>query len=122
MAESLKRGDLVAVADSADYLRKPRPAVIVQSSALIEVRDSVIVCLLTTADDPAVRSLRPFLKMSVVNGLKVDSAVMAGKLIAVSKARIGAKPFGKLTAAGAGFRGRGHAPLAGPLICRCRSK
>ena len=76
MAESLKRGDLVAVADSVDYLKKPRPAVIVHSSALIKVRDSVIVCLLTTADDPAVRSLRPFLKMSVVNGLKVDSAVM----------------------------------------------
>ena len=95
----MKRGDLVAVADSADYLKKPRPAVIVQSSALIEVRDSVIVCLLTTADDPAVRSLRPFLKMSVVNGLKVDSAVMADKLITVSKARIGAKPCGKLTAA-----------------------
>ena len=37
MAESLKRGDLVAVADSADYLKKPRPAVIVQSSAPIEV-------------------------------------------------------------------------------------
>ncbi len=97
MAGRLKRGDLVTVADSGDYLRKPRPALIVQSSALIEARDSVIICLLTTADDPAVRPLRPFLRKSAVNALKSDSAVMVDKLITVSKSRIGDQPFGRLT-------------------------
>ena len=72
MAGSLKRGDLVTVADSANYAKKPRPALIIQSSTLIDARDSVILCLLTTVDDPAVRQLRPFLAKSPLNGLQSD--------------------------------------------------
>lgn len=72
---------------------------IVQSSALIDARDSVIVCLLITVDDPAVRPLRPYLKMTAVNGLKSDSAVMVDKLITVSKTRISDRPFGSVSLA-----------------------
>ena len=46
MAEvRLRRGDLVSIAERSDYLGKPRPCVIIQAGALIELRDSITICL-----------------------------------------------------------------------------
>ena len=82
----MKRGDIVTVATAGDY-GKPRPAVVVQSSALIEA-DSVLVALITShaRDLPLFRLT---VEATTLNGLANKSHIMGEKLVAVPRAKIG---------------------------------
>ena len=83
----MKRADLVTVAAQGDY-GKLRPAVVIQSDALVEA-DSVLVALLTSTLNDA-----PFYRLSLeptgTNGLKAPSQVMIDKIIAYPRAKCGA--------------------------------
>lgn len=91
----MKRGDLVTVRQKGVYTSKPRPAVIVQTSVLIESATSILVCLLTgdPADDP------PFYRVDVAptaaNGLEKASQIMADRPIPILVTNI-SHPFGEL--------------------------
>jgi mRNA interferase MazF len=95
---SLGRGDLVTVAAKGPYTGKPRPAVVIQASETLPYRDSVTVCLLTSAliDAPL---FRVRIAPGVANGLSQTSDVMADKIITVPKDLLGARPMGRLSAA-----------------------
>jgi mRNA interferase MazF len=83
----MRRGDVVTVAAAGDC-GKPRPAVIVQTDALPDRHDSVVVCQMTSelTDAPTFRvTLHP----SAQNGLRVTSQIMADKPVTIRRARIG---------------------------------
>jgi mRNA interferase MazF len=88
----MKRGDLITVAVSGDY-GKPRPALVIQTGHLPET-DSVLVCLLTTTirDAPLFRFPLPAAEGTE---LAQPSQVMVDKIMAVRRARCGAR-IGKL--------------------------
>jgi mRNA interferase MazF len=72
----MKRGDIVVVRQKGVFTSKPRPAVVVQASALLN-RNAVVVCLITSdlvTDPPFYRvDLRP----TQANGLTKQSQIMA---------------------------------------------
>ena len=85
---TIRRGDVVAVADrSGDYTGKPRPAVVVQSD-LFGVLDSVTICPLTSVatDAPVVR-----LQLDPVPGLPLEhvSWLAVDKITTVRRSRVG---------------------------------
>ncbi|MDP3258096.1 MAG: type II toxin-antitoxin system PemK/MazF family toxin [Bosea sp. (in: a-proteobacteria)] len=90
----MKRGDVVTVAMQGDF-GKPRPAVVIQTDALLGTRH-VIVCPLTSSrvDLPAVRYP---VKSTAENGLRIDSQVMLNNVATVSRAKCG-PVVGALTA------------------------
>lgn len=91
----MKRGDLVTVRQKGVHTSKPRPAVIVQASALIEQATSVVVCLLTSelVADP------PFFRIDVqpteANGLAAASQVMVDRPIPIRVENM-TEPWGEL--------------------------
>jgi mRNA interferase MazF len=85
----MKRGDVVTVAVSGDF-GKPRPAVIVQSDAVSEEHASVIVCPMTS-ELSDLHAFRVNIVPTAENGLRTFSQVMADKLIAVRRVRIGGR-------------------------------
>ena len=89
----------MVVAASGDY-GKPRPAVIVQTNALIGDHASVVVCQLTSEIIGAT-DFRITLEPSPENGLRVRSQVMADKPVTVRRERVG-KTIGKLAPADMG--------------------
>jgi mRNA interferase MazF len=89
----VKRGDIVLTAPAGDY-GKPRPAVVVQSDALVHV-NSVILGLMTSTivDAPIYRiTLDP----TEENGLRAISQIMVEKLVAVRRDKCSAA-IGRLT-------------------------
>ena len=85
----MKRGEIWSISGAPGYGSKPRPTLIVQSDKLSETQ-SVVTCGLTSlevADVP----FRPLIKPTPDNGLKVVSAVMAEKLIAVPREKLGVR-------------------------------
>lgn len=88
------RGEVWTVAASG-YASKPRPAVVVQSDACDRF-DSVLMCMVTSrevADEP----LRVPIAPSAGNGLAVRSWVMADKVGAIPKRKLGER-IGALSA------------------------
>ncbi|MGE5500973.1 MAG: type II toxin-antitoxin system PemK/MazF family toxin [Ignavibacteriales bacterium] len=81
----MKRGDVVLAAASGDY-GKPRPFVIVQANDTIDLSDSVVLCPITSHLTEA--KLRIRLEPGAGTGLRVESEVMAEKLIALPKSKI----------------------------------
>lgn len=84
----MKRGDIVLCADKgADFTSKPRPVVIVQRTAYLASKDSVIVCPISTVlvDDELSLRLEP----ASGNGLQQVCEVRADKVSTVKKSRIG---------------------------------
>ncbi len=83
----MRRGDFVTVALAGDY-GKPRPAVIVQSDGLTTV-DSILVAALSTHRQDA-----PLFRLQIEpnhrNGLRQPSDILAEKLFAVPRAKVGA--------------------------------
>jgi mRNA interferase MazF len=75
----LRRGDVVLVRSSADYFGKPRPAVVVQCQACLDLRLSITVCQFTSAMD-ADADFRPIVEPTAKNGLKARSAVQVDKI------------------------------------------
>lgn len=85
----MTRGDIVAVAQKGVFSGKPRPAVIVQATALLDAPSAVVVCLLTgdLLTDP------PFYRIDVepdpANGLAKRSQIMADLPTPIRAANIG---------------------------------
>ncbi len=83
----IRRGDVVAVAAPGDY-GKPRPAVIVQSDAFPESRNSVVICQMTLELADAA-DFRVTIEPGAENGLRVRSQIMADKPVTIRRERIG---------------------------------
>ena len=80
------RGDVVIVAAPGDY-GKPRPAIIVQSSAIPEGHSSVVICPMTS--EIADADFRVTIEPAPETGLHVRSQIMADKPVTVRRERIG---------------------------------
>lgn len=92
----MKRGELWTISGGSGLAGKPRPAVIVQDNAFAEV-PSVVVCPFTTSeDDPFF--FRILIEPSARNGLRAPSRVMADKIAALPRSRLGRR-LGTLTGA-----------------------
>jgi len=92
----MRRGDLVTIAIGGDY-GKPRPALIVQDDAFVEL-PSVTVLRLTSEvyDAPLIRvTVEP----TPENGLRAVSQVMIDKAVTVPRERVGGV-IGRLDGAG----------------------
>jgi len=87
-----RRGDLVTIAVSGDY-GKPRPALVIQSDAFIDLRSVTVLRITSEQHD------WPLLRVSVTpsaeNGLLKPSQVMIDKAATVPKTKIGPS-FGQL--------------------------
>jgi mRNA interferase MazF len=94
----MSRGDVVIVAAPGDY-GKPRPAVIVQSSAIPERHASVIICPMTFKLAEA--DCRITIEPGPETGLPTRSQVMADKPVTIRRERIGRR-IGRLGAADIG--------------------
>jgi len=95
---SLRRGDLVTVAAKGPYTGKPRPALIVQASESLPYRDSVTICLLTSALIEA-PLFRVRIEPGRATGLNQVSDVMADKIVTVPRELLSPEPLGHLAAA-----------------------
>jgi mRNA interferase MazF len=82
----LRRGDIVTVALPGDY-GKPRPAVVIQSDSLSST-DSILVCLVTT-DRHDLPVYRLPVEPSKANSLRDPSDIMADKIMAVVRNKVG---------------------------------
>jgi mRNA interferase MazF len=92
----LKKGDIVLCADkSGDFTSKPRPVVVVQNSAYIPNKESLIVCPVSgvIVDNNLVMTVSP----SLENGLKSESIIRADLITTVKVFRVG-KKIGELSA------------------------
>ena len=90
----MKRGEIWTQSGGSGYAGKPRPALIVQSD-LLEGTDSVITCLFTAHGSRAIPSRLAF-DASAANGLHEPSDLMADKIMAVSRNKLGRR-MGALT-------------------------
>jgi mRNA interferase MazF len=92
LSEAPRRGELVTIAMSGDY-GKPRPALVIQSDAFIDL-PSVMVLRMTSEqhDWPLLRvSVMP----SAANGLRKPSQIMIDKAATIPRAKLGPS-FGQL--------------------------
>ena len=83
----MKRGEVWTQAGGPGYAGKPRPALIIQSDLLDET-ESVVTCLFTTHDNAQIPS-RVAIPASAENGLLEDSDLMADKVTAVPRTKLG---------------------------------
>ena len=83
----MQRGDIVTVALQGDF-GKSHPAVVVQNNEMTGLLDTVILCPVTSTENDA-----PFFRVRVTpareNGLIVTSYVMADKVMATRRTRVG---------------------------------
>jgi mRNA interferase MazF len=88
--DALRRGDVVAVAGGGAYVRKPRPAVVVQSDLFNDTHASITLIPLTTTLVQA-----PLFRIPVApsrtNGLRARSHAMVDKVTSVPRERVGAR-------------------------------
>jgi mRNA interferase MazF len=86
MEMGMNRGDLVTIVIAGDY-GKPRPALVIQNEAFLEL-DSVTVLQLTSdlRDEP---SFRIGVDPTPQNGLLKRSVIMVDKAVTVRRSRIG---------------------------------
>ena len=85
----MRRGEIWTVAGAKDYASKPRPVVIIQDDTF-DATDLVTICAFTTnpAEAPLIRIV---VEPSELNGLFTTSRLMADKITAVPKSKIGAR-------------------------------
>lgn len=83
----MKRGEVWTQAGGPDYAGKPRPALIVQSDLLTET-GSIVTCLFTTHSTKAIPSRVAF-AATADNGLFEDSDLMADKVMAIPRNKLG---------------------------------
>lgn len=83
----MRRGEVWTQSGGAGYAGKPRPVLIVQSDLLADV-DSVVTCLFTTHDRRELPTRVP-VAATPANGLMEDSELMADKIMAVARNRLG---------------------------------
>lgn len=89
MIHPMKRGEVWTQSGGPGYAGKPRPVLILQTDLLDET-DSVVTCLLTTHENKAIPSSVPFRSMEL-NGLLEDSDLMAEKITAVPRTKLGSR-------------------------------
>ncbi|AQR61348.1 hypothetical protein BZG35_06545 [Brevundimonas sp. LM2] len=80
----MNRGQLLIAVLSGDF-GKPRPAVLVQSSALFDA-ESLLICPMTSEVETASR-FRPLIHPTALNGLQEPSVIMTEKVTAVPRRR-----------------------------------
>lgn len=94
---NLKRGDIVYVAVKGPYTTKPRPVVVVQATATLELMESVTVCPITSVEIEA-----SFVRVPVAqgqrSGLDRSSWIMADKIVTVPRSALKASAVGSLDA------------------------
>jgi mRNA interferase MazF len=92
---NLKRGDIVYVAVKGPYTTKPRPVVVVQATATLDVMESVTVCPITSVEIEA-----QFVRVPVAegsrSGLDRRSWVMADKIVTVPRSALKLAAVGEL--------------------------
>jgi mRNA interferase MazF len=86
-AKRLKRGEIWTVSGGADYVGKPRPAIIIQSDDF-DSTPSITVCPLTTAAIKTVYARFP-IKPNAANGLENESHAMVDKISTIPKIKSG---------------------------------
>lgn len=94
---SLRRGDIAYVAVKGPYTSKPRPVVVVQATATLELMESVTVCPITSVEIDA-----GFVRVPVAegrrSGLDRPSWVMTDKIVTVPRAALKLPAVGRLEA------------------------
>lgn len=93
---SYRRGGVVVTVLPGSY-GKPRPAIVLQGSASLDLTDSVCLCPLTTHILPS-NPLRHLISPSDENGLRKPSQVMIDKMMTIPRVKIG-QTIGDLNAA-----------------------
>lgn len=88
----MRRGDLITIALHGEY-GKPRPALVVQSDSLSDLK-SVVVCPLTSKVRDC--DFRVLLAPTPSTGLSRGSQVMVDKIVAIPLAKTGAV-FGRVS-------------------------
>ena len=83
----MKRGEVWTQAGGPGYAGQPGPALIVQSD-LLDQTESVVTCLFTTHDNAQIPS-RVAIPASAENGLLENSDLMADKVTAVPRTKLG---------------------------------
>jgi len=83
----LKRGEIWTISGGADYVGKPRPAIIIQSDNF-DSTPSITVCPLTTAAIKTVYA-RFAIDPSAANGLEAASHAMVDKISTIPKTKSG---------------------------------
>lgn len=94
---SLKRGDIVLVAVKGPYTGKPRPVVVVQATATLDLVESVTVCPITSVEAGAA-FVRVPVGMGRRTGLDRVSWIMADKVVTVPRLAIKSPVVGRLDA------------------------
>ncbi len=98
----IHRGDVVIIAQKGVYEGKPRPAVVIQSEALLADHPSILVCLIFTTDEGAGDAFyRVPIAPSSKNGLNKQSLIHVDKIATIRRNNIG-KVVGKLEEAAIG--------------------
>ena len=92
----MRRGDLVTIAIGGDY-GKPRPALVVQDDAFVELPSVTVLRLTSELNDAPL--IRVTVEPTPENGLRAVSQVMIDKAVTVSRERIGGV-IGRLDVAG----------------------
>ncbi|MEE4349944.1 MAG: type II toxin-antitoxin system PemK/MazF family toxin [Pacificimonas sp.] len=82
----MKRGDILIFAGRGDYVRKPRPALVVQSDRFAGTDSLAIVPFTTTPVDADILRLR--VEPSDVNGLSQESFLMIDKVLSIKRSYV----------------------------------
>jgi len=95
----IHRGDVVIIAQRGVYEGKPRPAVVIQSEALLTDHPSMLVCLVYTAAEAAADVFyRIAVAPSSINGLNKQSVIHVDKIATIRRTNL-SKIVGKLDVA-----------------------
>ncbi|OGA21204.1 MAG: hypothetical protein A3H34_01390 [Betaproteobacteria bacterium RIFCSPLOWO2_02_FULL_67_19] len=94
---NLRRGDILYVAVKGPYTTKPRPVVVAQATATLELMESVTVCPLTSLEIDA-----DYVRVPVAegqrSGLNRRSWIMADKVVTVPRSALKLPAVGRLDA------------------------
>ena len=94
---NFRRGDIVYVAVKGPYTTKPRPVVVVQATATLELMESVTVCPITSLEIDA-----GYVRVPVAegqrSGLDRSSWIMADKIVTVPRSALKLPAVGRLDA------------------------
>jgi mRNA interferase MazF len=92
---NLRRGDIVYVAVKGPYTTKPRPVVVVQATATLEMMESVTVCPITSVEIDA-QFVRVAVAQGQRSGLDRSSWIMTDKIVTVPRSAVKAPAVGRL--------------------------
>jgi mRNA interferase MazF len=86
----MRRGSVAVIAQKGVYKGKPRPAVIIQAEALLPTHPSILVCLVTGAEEGRPGAFyRIPVEPTSSNGLEKPSVIMADKIETIRRENVG---------------------------------